>query len=57
VELDEEAAQATFSDYRGAVEALLHRRGELERQIAAPIPTGNLAQCSASREARARSKA
>ena len=38
VELGEEAAQATFSDYRGAVEALLHRKGELERQIAAQVP-------------------
>ena len=36
VELGEEAAQATFSDYRGAVEALLHRKGE--RQIAAQVP-------------------
>jgi transposase len=27
------AAQATFEDYRGGVEALLHRRGELDRRI------------------------
>jgi transposase len=38
VELGEQAAQATFVDYLGAVEALLHRKGELERQIAAAIP-------------------
>lgn len=30
---EDSAAQATLDDYRGAVEALLHRRGELERQI------------------------
>ena len=39
VKLDEEPAQATFVDYLGAVEALLHRRGELERRIAAQVPT------------------
>lgn len=39
VELAEEPAQATFVDYLGAVEALLHRRGELERQITAAIPS------------------
>ena len=38
VELPEEPAQATFVDYLGAVEALLHRKGELERQISAQIP-------------------
>jgi transposase len=38
VELGEDAAQATFVDYLGAVEALLHRKGELERQIQAAIP-------------------
>jgi transposase len=37
VELSEPAAQATLTDYRGAIEALLHRRGELERQIEARI--------------------
>lgn len=35
VELDERAAQATLTDYRGAIESLVHRRGELEREIAA----------------------
>jgi transposase len=38
VELDQEPAQATFVDYLGAVEALLHRKDELERQISAQIP-------------------
>jgi transposase len=38
VELGEQAAQATFVDYLGAVEALLHRKAELERQIQAAIP-------------------
>lgn len=38
VELPEPPAQATFVDYLGAVEALLHRKGELERQISAQIP-------------------
>lgn len=38
VELGEDAAQATFVDYLGAVEALIHRKGELERQIQAAIP-------------------
>jgi transposase len=37
--LAEEPAQATLCDYRGAVEALLHRKGELERQIQAAIPS------------------
>ncbi|MGI8631564.1 MAG: IS110 family transposase [Solirubrobacterales bacterium] len=36
---DDRAAQACFDDYRGAVEVLLHRRGELERQIEALIPS------------------
>jgi transposase len=39
VELCEPASQATLCDYRGAVEALIHRRGELERQVAALIPS------------------
>jgi transposase len=39
VELPEPSAQATLLDYRGAVEALIHRRAELERQIVASIPT------------------
>ena len=38
IELQEQAAQATLCDYRGAIEALLHRRAELERQIEALIP-------------------
>lgn len=38
VELGEAPAQATLVDYLGAVEALLHRRAELEREIAAQIP-------------------
>jgi transposase len=38
VELAEAAAQATFVDYLGAVEALLHRRAQLERRIQAAIP-------------------
>lgn len=38
LELSEDAAQATLCDYRGAIEALLHRKAELERQIAATIP-------------------
>ncbi|MDQ3938320.1 MAG: IS110 family transposase [Chloroflexota bacterium] len=37
VELAEAPAQATLLDYRGAVEALIHRRAQLERQIAAEI--------------------
>jgi transposase len=39
VELAEDAAQATLADYRGAVEALVHRRRELERRIAAAVPS------------------
>jgi transposase len=39
VELGEDAAQQAFVDYLGAVEALLHRRAQLERQIQAAIPT------------------
>ena len=38
LELEHAAAQATLLDYRGAVEVLVHRRGELERQIAAAVP-------------------
>jgi transposase len=38
LELGEAAAQVTLCDYRGAVEALLHRRAELERQLEAAIP-------------------
>jgi transposase len=38
VELGESAAQATLCDYRGAIEALLHRKAELEREISTAIP-------------------
>ena len=38
IELDERAAQTTLTDYRGAIESLLHRRAELEREIAALVP-------------------
>ncbi|MGH8735144.1 MAG: IS110 family transposase, partial [Burkholderiales bacterium] len=38
VELSQAPAQATFVDYLGSVEAMLHRKAELERQIAAQIP-------------------
>jgi len=38
LELPQSAAQATFSDYQGAIEALLHRKAELERQIEGAIP-------------------
>lgn len=38
IEFDEPAGQATLHDYLGAVDALTHRRGELERQIEAQIP-------------------
>lgn len=38
IELAEDAAQATLADYRGAIEALLHHRAELERLIGAAIP-------------------
>lgn len=39
LEFSDPAAQATFEDYRGGIEALLHRRGELERRIEGLIPT------------------
>lgn len=38
LEFEDPATRATFNDYLGAVEGLLHRRGELERQITALIP-------------------
>jgi transposase len=38
IELDPAAAQMTLLDYRGAVEALVHRRGELDRAITAAVP-------------------
>ena len=55
LELAEAPAQATLLDYLGAVEALIHRKGELERQITAQIPdspwarrSGGCAACAAS---------
>lgn len=39
IQFDDSAAQATLEDYRGAVEALLHRRSEIERRIDGLIPT------------------
>ncbi|MGH2824706.1 MAG: IS110 family transposase [Thermoleophilaceae bacterium] len=44
VQLGEDAAQATLIDYLGAVEALLHRKQELERQIAAAVPAAPWAE-------------
>lgn len=38
IELAEEAAQVTLLDYRGAIDAIIHRRSELERRIEAAIP-------------------
>lgn len=38
IELEDESARATLADYRGAIEGLVHRRAELERQVAAAIP-------------------
>jgi len=38
VDLGQPAANATLADAIGAVEALVHRRGELERQIAGLLP-------------------
>jgi transposase len=38
LELPHEAAQVTLVDYRGAVESLLHRRRELEREIVRLVP-------------------
>lgn len=39
LEFADPAAQATFEDYRGGVETLLHRRGELDRRIESLIAT------------------
>ena len=39
VVLEWPAAQATLLDIRGAIDALVHRRDELERQIVAMLPT------------------
>jgi transposase len=38
VELTHEGAQAALLDYRGAVDSLAHRRGELEREIERLVP-------------------
>lgn len=38
VRFDEPGTQAAFDDYRGAVDALIVRRGELEREIAEQLP-------------------
>jgi len=39
IALDWPAAQATLLDYRGAIDALTHRRDQLEREIIALLPT------------------
>lgn len=44
VALDHEPAQATLGDYRGAVDALTHRRSELERLIEAAVPGSSWAR-------------
>ena len=44
VRFDQPGTQAAFDDYRGAVEALIIRRGELERQIAEQLPISPWAQ-------------
>jgi transposase len=44
VELGQAAAQATLLDDRGAVEMLVHRRGELERAITAAVPGSGWAE-------------
>src|SRR3954452_1734313 len=44
IELEQPAAQATLLDYRGAVDALVHRRGELEREIASAVPASGWAE-------------
>lgn len=44
VRFEQPGSQAAFDDYRGAVEALMVRRGELERQIAEQLPVSPWAQ-------------
>ena len=44
VRFHQPGTQAAFDDYRGAVDALLIRRGELERQIAEQLPLSPWAQ-------------
>lgn len=44
VRFEQPGTQAAFDDYRGAVEALIIRRSELERQIAEQLPSSPWAQ-------------
>jgi transposase len=44
VRFDQPGTQAAFDDYRGAIEALVIRRSELERQIAEQLPLSPWAQ-------------
>ncbi|MEA2151221.1 MAG: transposase [Solirubrobacteraceae bacterium] len=44
VRFEHPGTQAAFDDYRGAVDALVIRRGELERQIAEQLPLSPCAQ-------------
>jgi transposase len=44
VVFDQPGTQAAFDDYRGAVEALIIRRGELESELAEQLPTSPWAQ-------------
>ena len=44
VRFEHPGTQAAFDDYRGAVDALIIRRGELERQIAEQLPSSPWAQ-------------
>jgi transposase len=44
VRFEHPGTQAAFDDYRGAVDALIIRRGELERQIAEQLPVSPWAQ-------------
>jgi transposase len=47
VRFEHAGTQAAFDDYRGAVEALIVRRDQLERQIAASLPSSPWAQTAA----------
>jgi hypothetical protein len=44
VRFEPAGTQVAFDDYRGAVEALIIRRGELEREIAEQLPVSPWAQ-------------
>jgi transposase len=44
VRFEQPGTQAAFDDYRGAIEALVIRRGELERRIAEQLPLSPCAQ-------------